>query len=686
VSVWLRDAAGNQSGPFSDTIVLDTARPTQGAVTASPGDGAVALAWSGFADAGSGVAAYRLAQAASATPPSTCNAPAWTGAASGLSISGLTNGTTYSWRLCAVDGAGNASSGVTLSARPAPEFVAPTGTVLVNGGAALTSSRAVTLSLSASDASGVTHACVSNTTRCTAWFPYATTRAWSLGTSNGVATVYASFRDAYGNASAPVSDTIAIDSTRPRDGILTATPSSGTVALSWSGFSDAGGLTRYLLMEAEGATAPSSCAGSPVWSGSGTSATRTGRTNGATYAYRLCAEDAAGNLSRGAVASARPAPEYVPPTGSLTLAGGAAWTRTAAVTAAVSGADASGVAAMCLSNSTTCSSWVPYASAATWTLASGSGAKTVRLWLRDAYGNVSEAVTDEIGLDLTAPTKGALALTVGSGSATLSWTGVSDAHSGVARHDVYQALGTQAPACSGTPVATTAGSWVGVSGLEDGSTYTWRMCAVDAVGNASAGAVVSGRPAPEFTPPTGTVSVDGGAAWTSRTAVTLSLAATDPSGVAAMCASTSTSCSAWVPYASALPFTLRSGSGTKTVSVWFRDAWGNTSAAPATDTIGLDTTPPTNPVLSATAASGGGAVSWTAATDAHVGLSHYVVVVRAGGSPGTRCTSGTVAYSGTGRAATLTGLQAGVAHGVRVCAVDALGNVGGGGRATITPL
>ena len=56
VNVWFRDVWGNVNDvPYSDTILLDTIAPTNGTVTATPGDAQVTLDWTGFTDTGSGI-------------------------------------------------------------------------------------------------------------------------------------------------------------------------------------------------------------------------------------------------------------------------------------------------------------------------------------------------------------------------------------------------------------------------------------------------------------------------------------------------------------------------------------------------------------------------------------------------------------------------------------------------------
>ncbi len=182
----------------------------------------------------------------------------------------------------------------------------PTGSITINGGAAYTNSASVTLTLSATDPSGVSQMCISNTASCSTWETYATSKSWTLPTGDGSKTVYAWFKDTVGNANTtPYSDTITLDATAPANGTLSATAGNTQVSLSWSGFSDAtSGIESYKLVYSTGA-APSSCSsGTQIYLGTGTSYTHTGLTNGTTYYYRVCAIDNAQNTSSGATASA----------------------------------------------------------------------------------------------------------------------------------------------------------------------------------------------------------------------------------------------------------------------------------------------------------------------------------------------------------------------------------------------
>jgi hypothetical protein len=187
----------------------------------------------------------------------------------------------------------------------------PTGSVMINGGAEATRNTSAALTLSASDAGGGTvQICVSNSTSCSSWAAFASTRSWTLSWGSGTKTVNVWFRDQWGNTTpVPYSDTIVLDTTAPSNGTVAPAPGDTQLTLNWSGFSDAhSGIGGYTVRYASGST-PSSCtSGTPVPGYDGTSTTylHTGLINGTTYGYRVCAIDKAGNTSSGATASTRP--------------------------------------------------------------------------------------------------------------------------------------------------------------------------------------------------------------------------------------------------------------------------------------------------------------------------------------------------------------------------------------------
>ena len=120
--------------------------------------------------------------------------------------------------------------------------------------------------------------------------------------------------------------------------------------------------------------------------------------------------------------------------------------------------------------------------------------------------------------------------------------------------------------------------------------------------------------AADTSPPTGTLVINGSAAATNSRTVALTLAATDAlSAVTQMrFSNTGSSFSAAEAYATTKTWTLSSGAGTKTVYVQFKDAAGNWSSLPITDTIVLDTTAPTISSRTATAiTSSASTITWS---------------------------------------------------------------------------
>jgi hypothetical protein len=116
------------------------------------------------------------------------------------------------------------------------DAVGPTGSVVVNGGAAYTSLTAATLSLSASDSggSGIATMRLSNdgVWDTETWAAFATSRPWTLASSSGLKTVYAQYRDAAGNISVgTISDTILLDMAKPQSRVTLPTGSTTTLVL-----------------------------------------------------------------------------------------------------------------------------------------------------------------------------------------------------------------------------------------------------------------------------------------------------------------------------------------------------------------------------------------------------------------------------------------------------------------------
>lgn len=179
--------------------------------------------------------------------------------------------------------------------------VAPKGTVAINAGARYTNNAAVSVAVPTTSGEA-TQVCLSKTPACTAWQTYATPLAYTLPAGDGAKTVYVTWRNKDGLASATASATITLDTLSPGNGAVTAKLVSNAATLTWTGFTDSGsGVASYTIVAAVGAV-PVDCAhGKVLYAGAASSFKASLPASGT--AFRLCAVDHAGNMNAGAVAA-----------------------------------------------------------------------------------------------------------------------------------------------------------------------------------------------------------------------------------------------------------------------------------------------------------------------------------------------------------------------------------------------
>ncbi|MDP3730854.1 MAG: glucoamylase family protein, partial [Candidatus Omnitrophota bacterium] len=240
VYVKFRDAAGNWSGVYSDTIILDTGLPT-GSIKVNNNASytnsiSVTLNLSGQDNVGGS----GLSQMKFSNNNSTWSIPeAYAATKSWTLTSG--NGTKYVY-VKFKDAAGNWSSAYSDSI--ILDTVAPTGSIRINNGAATATSLSVTLNLSATDSrSGVSQMQFSNDN--ITWSTseaYSTTKSWTLTSGNGTKTVRVKFKDAAGNWSIAYSDTITLS-------IADTTPPTGSILIN-GGAADTNNQTVTLTLSA----------------------------------------------------------------------------------------------------------------------------------------------------------------------------------------------------------------------------------------------------------------------------------------------------------------------------------------------------------------------------------------------------------------------------------------------------
>jgi hypothetical protein len=481
------------------------------------------------------------------------------------------------------DGVGNSTGTVTdtivVDATP------PAGTVSIQAGASYINSASVSLSLSASDdGSGVAEARFSNDgTTWGTWTAYAATVPWTLASGDGTRTVYAQFKDAAGITSGTTTDTIVVDTVAPSGSISIAGGAAWTVnrgvTLTLTATDAASGV-REMRFSEDGTNFQS-------WqSYSALGAWNLSVGDGFKSLYVQYKDDA-GNAS--SIVSDTIGLDTAPPTGSVTIAGGAKATTITAVTLALSANDAlNGVAQMRLSNDgVNWGAWVTYATSADWTLTPGDGTKTVSAQFRDGVGNLSGTATDTIIVDTVAPAgtltieKDSPAINSALVSLDLAWT---DGGSGVAG----VRMSNDGAVWSDWIAAKVSVSWTMDQG--DGAHTVYAQFR-DEAGNVSA--VANDSIVVDTVAPSGTIVLAGGAAYVLPTetivADTTSTDGASGSGVADF-RSSSDGGATWTPWAPiagdgtvVVPRPATARDQVVTIDGQFRDVAGNISAV-ASDT------------------------------------------------------------------------------------------------------
>jgi hypothetical protein len=139
------DNIGNQeTTKSSNQIRQDLKSPTDGILTAMGGNAKVSLNWTGFADNGSGLrntSTYKVTRNTGIYPNSQCTngTQVYIGSGNSKIDTGLVNGTTYYYRACAYDNAGNVSAGAIAQATPTVvTMLSPNGAEVIPSGSTYT--------------------------------------------------------------------------------------------------------------------------------------------------------------------------------------------------------------------------------------------------------------------------------------------------------------------------------------------------------------------------------------------------------------------------------------------------------------------------------------------------------------------------------------------------------------------
>ena len=311
-----------------------TAPGAPAGLTATAGDARVSLSWKApGSDGGARVTSYNVYEG---TSKNITGKPVTSAKGTGATITNLTNGTTYYFKVTAVNQAGEGPASGPASAAPAAAITKPGRP---NGLTATPRDRQVTLSWTAPGSGGGTGISGYEIYRGTS--PGGESSAPVNGTlvqgtsytltglTNGTAyyfTVAAVNQANRQGAASGEASAVPVSATAPASAATSASPSGGTgtagapgtptgltasagdaeVGLSWTAPASAGGSppARYHVYAG---TTPGFALGTPVTSTTSTNSTVTGLTNGITYYFVVIAIGAGGEVSSAsAEASAEP--------------------------------------------------------------------------------------------------------------------------------------------------------------------------------------------------------------------------------------------------------------------------------------------------------------------------------------------------------------------------------------------
>ncbi|NQU43117.1 hypothetical protein HQ520_07515 [bacterium] len=491
-----------------------------------------------------------------------------------------------------LDLADNSGSTVTISALTIAGD--PTGSVVINGDAAYSSSSIVNLSLPASSEFGIIGMRLSNNgVNWSPWVDYDDQTTWSLSPGQGLKTVYAQFADNVSRMTDATTDTIILD---------TIPPTGATIATSLHYVTEGDLISIFFSVLEDLPSSPTVMVNQreTVWFGLIGNIYR--------YVYIIQPDDEEGDTTITITGKdfAGNSVVYVntqllhidmtPPTGSVSINSDAAFASDSTVTLGLTYSDTvTAVQNMRFRNeSDAWSDWETVAATKAWNLTSGEGARTVSVEFEDLAGNVSTGLTsDSISVDLTVPTG---SITVNSGNtftnslnATLqlaaSDTGANP--SGISRMRLRNA-GDAWPAWQAFSVSQ---PWTLSAG--DGN-KTVEVQYEDMAGNLSI--ALSDSIDLDQTAPSGSIAINADSTWATSSDASLSLSATDGgSGVTQMrFFNLGESLSPWEAYDITKAWTLTAGEGERKVYVQYRDAMGNLSYF--SDTIQVDQTAPSGSV------------------------------------------------------------------------------------------
>ena len=499
----------------SVTVALDPPAAPEN-LTATAGDKEVTLAWSDPNDGT--ITKYQVRWKASANLPFDDTNDSWddvTGSSAtttGHTVTGLTNGTAYTFEVRAVNGdGGGAASSVAATPEVVPD--APTGLAATVGDKEVTLNWTLPTNVGAIGKMQVRYAAGTSVPSTTAWTDIpnsASTITHTVGNlTNGTEYTFEVRAVNSAGDGAAASVTATPDLVPDAPGNLQAAVGDKEVTLTWDLPTNVGAIGNIQVRYGAGASVPPTA----VWTNVGASAIThkvTGLTNGTEYTFEVRAVNSAGN---GTAASVTATPDVVPnaPTGLAATVGDkeVTLTWTLPTNAGAIGKMQVRYAAGTSVPSTTAWTDIPNsASAITHTVGNLTNGTEYTFEVR-AVNSAGDGAAASVTAtpDLVPDAPGNLQAAVGDKEVTLNWTLPTNVGA-IGNIQVRYGAGASVPP---TAVWTNVGASAithKVTGLTNGTEYTFEVRAVNSAGNGTAASVTA---IPDVVPnaPTGLAATVG---------------------------------------------------------------------------------------------------------------------------------------------------------------------------------